>query len=703
MFFCRKQSKSGYVLQLLESYRNVQGKPTHQVVVSLGNASLAESSWKSVATYVESRLYGYQELIDPPACDQHWIDSIVRRVEREGKWKSVCKNKTLLGAREANERQLFEKEVVDGVLIDDVNHTHETTLGPELVGLRARDELGLDKLLKGLGFSGAQRRGSACSVINRLIDPVSENKLPLWLETSSLVDLPGEDCLYSKGDKYYKISDLLYDRREEIENHLSEKTAHHFGFERTYILYDLTNTHFEGECQENEKAKRGNNKQKRNDCVQVVVGVCVDEHGFVLFHKTFAGNMSDSSSLLEMVSSMQAISSEVNLFTSQRKAVVIVDAGIATKDNVKLLREKGFSYLVNETRRSRKKYKKYFDEEEKFIALELGSNKELSVRVRSLDLCNGEIESEAPASVGEEAGSHGKEKNSSLPESGPEDSINRSSSPHPESGEDPLKERLVLCRSQGRKAKEQAIYSGAEEKFIKAMEKLSARIEKGQLKGISKIERAIGKIQSRHTRASTHYTVTYYPPEKASNPSRKKKTEDQTTQETPRVGRLSFQRKDKKKQVDPVPDSLLGCYVLRTDQCDISAEQLWHLYMTLTKAESGFRALKSDCGLRPDFHQLEHRVDAHIFISILAYQLQRFILYSLEQHGDHRSWYTIRRVLQTHSYSTIIVPTNKGTTYRIRKPGIPEECQRHIYNQLGLDLNRLPKTKIVTPTKSTTL
>ncbi len=135
----------------------------------------------------------------------------------------------------------------------------------------------------------------------------------------------------------------------------------------------------------------------------------------------------------------------------------------------------------------------------------------------------------------------------------------------------------------------------------------------------------------------------------------------------------------------------------------MSAQQLWHLYMTLSKAEKGFRVLKSECGLRPNYHQLEHRVDAHIFISILAYQLQRFILYKLELHGDYRNWDTIRRILQTHTYSTMVAPTHKGTTYRIRKPGIPEECQRHIYNLLGVEIDQLPKSKIVTKKKSSTL
>ena len=89
MFFYRKKSKSGKVLQLLESYRNRQGKSTHQVVVSLGDAALPETSWKSVAKFVESKLYGYTEMFGPAPDDQPWIDSIVKRIEREDRWQPL--------------------------------------------------------------------------------------------------------------------------------------------------------------------------------------------------------------------------------------------------------------------------------------------------------------------------------------------------------------------------------------------------------------------------------------------------------------------------------------------------------------------------------------------------------------------------------------------------------------------------------------
>ena len=704
MFFHKKKSKSGEVLQLLESFRNREGKSRHRVVVSLGNALVPESSWKCISKHVESILYGYRELFDAAEVEQVWIDQILKRIEREGKWQPLAKEKILLGSRQSNE-QLGEKqnsEVVDGVLVDEIDHTHETTLGPELVGLKAWEDLELNELLGRLGLSGTQCRGAACSVINRLVDPVTENQLPLWLQTSSLPDILGEDCLFSGHDKFYKVSDLLYARREEIEKHLSEKIANHFGFERTYILYDLTNSHFEGECQENSKAKRGRNKQKRHDCPQVVVGVCFDENGFVLFHKTFAGNMSDSKSLLEMVSAMQACSKESNFFRSQTPPLVIVDAGIATQDNVKLLRAKGFSYLVNETRQRRNKYEKYFAEEERFTPIKKGE-KELTVKVRELDLYDGEVEPEETKSLPIGGRCKEIEYNSPLTPRDAEGYNHNNEKTKTEDGEEVLKERLVLCRSEPRGAKEQAIFSGVETKLLESLEKLSLRIKKGKLKDVGKIERSIGAIQARYPRASKYYEITYQGPKEEKNSRSKKKIDSQEKRAGATVGALIFQRKDKKEQADTAPDSLLGCYVLRTDKCDISAEQLWHLYMTLSKAEDGFRALKSECGLRPNHHQLEHRVDAHIFISILAYQLQRFILYQLELHGDHRSWSTLRRVLQTHAYSTMIVPTNKGTIYRIRKPGRPEECQRSIYNLLGIKLEKLPKTKIVIKKKSPTL
>ena len=111
-----------------------------------------------------------------------------------------------------------------------------------------------------------------------------------------------------------------------------------------------------------------------------------------------------------------------------------------------------------------------------------------------------------------------------------------------------------------------------------------------------------------------------------------------------------------------------------------------------------FPHLKSDLGLRPAFHQVEHRVDAHVFVTVLAYQILRFILYTLETNGDTRSWYTLRHVLGTHCYATVDLPTEAGTVHRIRKPGRPEACQWDIYRKLGIStMSGLPQTHTVLP------
>lgn len=155
-------------------------------------------------------------------------------------------------------------------------------------------------------------------------------------------------------------------------------------------------------------------------------------------------------------------------------------------------------------------------------------------------------------------------------------------------------------------------------------------------------------------------------------------------------GTLHWRRKDQRYEENA---QLFGCYVLRANRDGFSASELWRLYMTLTRAERGFKALKSDLGLRPNYHQIDRRAQGHVFISILAYHLLRFIQYSLEQQGDTRCWCTIKRVLQTHTYATVILPTCQGKVYHLRKAGIPEASHKQIYNLLGIKWDELPVKK----------
>jgi transposase len=306
--------------------------------------------------------------------------------------------------------------------------------------------------------------------------------------------------------------------------------------------------------------------------------------------------------------------------------LLILDGGVASKNNLAQLRAAGIQYLVNDSRRRRAVWRAEFARDESFTLLP-GREGRSAVRVKLLDL--------------------------------------------------PTQERLVLCKSAGRKDKENAIRSGAEQHLRAALTKLDQRLKAGQLQAPEKIQRVIGRVLGQHPRVQRYYNVSL---------------RDATR---PTAG-LQWDRNDEQYQAD---GDLAGCYVLRTDRTGLSAEETWRLYVTLTNAEEAFAALKGDLGLRPNYHQLETRVDAHIFITVLAYHLWKFISHTLARSGDHRDWVTVRRVLQTHCYATVHVPTREGITYHLRKPGQAEACQAELYQRFGIDLASLPRTKVVTQTK----
>ena len=644
MYFRSKTTKTGKALQLVESCRDREGNPRQQLVVSLGDLDVPKQYWGELARRVEDALYGsaQQYLISPdvPSQMSTWVDHVVKRVEREGRWcpaKHVsAKSAPSPTGKRKQDAAGSEQKVVDGVNVDRVSHTRDTSLGPILAGLHIWQKLGMPELLDDLGFSERHKKAAAALTLNRLDEPVSEHGMPEWLCGSSLPDLLGEELHGEADDTFYRTGDKLLNNRERIEAHLRRRQTEMFSLERTILLYDLTNTHFEGLCTANEKARRGRNKQKRHDCPQVVIGMVFDEFGFEVAHRTFNGNMNDSESLLGMLEQLQRCSTDQEL-AGGVTPLVVMDAGLASAANRRLLRRNGFSYLVNDTRGNRKQWREEFAAGD-FTEIR-GTGGESPVQVRSRDV------------ITKERTADGEEEH--------------------------VSERLVFCRSARRKEKELAIRSRAEQSLLDQLKRLRTRVETGRLKDPAKIQRHIGRILQKNPRVARYYEVSFTGTDN-----------DRTVQWT--------RRSDAWEE----NSQMLGCYVLRTDQQDISAERLWELYVTLTRAEESFRMLKSELGLRPNHHQLEERVDAHIFITVLAHQLLNAILHTMRNAGDTRSWPTLRRVLQPHSYSTVILPTVNGETHKIRRAGTPEARQQYIYETLGVNWRNLPRSEVTLPTQN---
>jgi hypothetical protein len=151
-------------------------------------------------------------------------------------------------------------------------------------------------------------------------------------------------------DKLYKISHKLYRERDGLETHLSRKTNELFNIQDKIILYDLTNTYFEGSMRHSEIARRGRSKEKRNDCPLLVLALVVNADGFIKYSSIYEGNTADCSTLGNMIDKLHVSTGEQG-----KKAIVVIDAGIATEANLQMITAKGYDYVCV----SRSHLKKY--------------------------------------------------------------------------------------------------------------------------------------------------------------------------------------------------------------------------------------------------------------------------------------------------------------------------------------------------------
>lgn len=220
----------------------------------------------------------------------------------------------------------------------------------------------------------------------------------------------------------------------------------------------------------------------------------------------------------------------------------------------------------------------------------------------------------------------------------------------------------VLCRSSERQQKDRAIRELQEKRLVADLEKLAQRASKGKGRGSKPEEvlESIGRLKERYPRVARYYAIDYS------------------------LGSKQFRyRLDEEKRGRA--ERLDGSYLLQSDRTDLDAEQVWQIYMLLTRAEAAFRAMKTPLAERPIYHQKELRVEAHIFLCVLAYHLLVSIEKTLLDQGVHTSWASVRDTLKTHQVSTVVLPANNGLVLRIRKGSTPEPGPREIYQILRID------------------
>ncbi|CAG4929899.1 IS1634 family transposase [Acidithrix sp. C25] len=233
--------------------------------------------------------------------------------------------------------------------------------------------------------------------------------------------------------------------------------------------------------------------------------------------------------------------------------------------------------------------------------------------------------------------------------------------------------KQILCISERRRDKEEAIARGMQTKFQSAFDKLADSVKRGQYSNATTVASRIGKLKQEHRSIARRYEI------------------DTITGDDQKVKELVLTEKPKVKEA---AETLYGAYVIETNRNDLEPEEIWKLYMTLTKVEDAFKALKSNLGMRPIYHQLASRTAAHLFISVVAYHLYGAIALSLSQAGDKRSVHSILAQVSTHSRLNVTMLDDNKRLHNLRISSTPNSTQKEIYSILGV-VDTLARTKKV--------
>jgi transposase len=325
-----KQQSDAYY-RLVESYRNAEGRVCHRTILNIGfiDDDYSAEQLNQTARILTDRYEHKQSLFEP-------TDTAVRDLA-ETLWNRIIKDKRLdLTLHSPDSRQINA---------DTMRHSNVREIGSEWICHQTLEELGIGQVLAKAGFTEEQIQLAATQIVSRAVYPASELKTASWIkENSAIGELTGYDCQKITKDKLYESALRLYQIKDQLEQHLSHKTNELFDISDKIVLYDLTNTYFEGQYSGSGLAKYGRSKEKRSDAKLVVLALVVNIYGFIKYSSIHEGNMADSKNLSLMID-------KLSRSTNAQNPVIVIDAGIATEENLEMIRDKGYHYLcVSRTR-----------------------------------------------------------------------------------------------------------------------------------------------------------------------------------------------------------------------------------------------------------------------------------------------------------------------------------------------------------------
>lgn len=436
--------------RLCEGYR-IGDKVRHRSILTLGKLEGIESKEdkKLLADRIETLLTGNVSLFDisfNPVIEQY-AQAAYKRI-RDEKLLDIHPVQD-----QAGEQVETDYRKVD---VNSLSHEEVRELGSEWLCKQTADKLELHEFLTGqCGFDDKQASTAIMHIVSRAVYPASEHKTAQWIrESSSVAELC--DIPVHKVNRYklYEISTKLYTRKASLESYLSQKTNELFDLQDKIIFYDLTNTYFEGRKQGSHLARFGMSKEKRSDAKIVALATVINAEGFIKYSKIYQGNTQDVTTLETTIDELSAQTSQTN-----RKPVVVMDAGFASKDNLQMLKQKGYNYLCV-SRMKLKDYQRAEKEGEKTVIYDKRDNP------IELDIVKAD---------------------------GVEDSF-------------------LYVRSQQKAVKEASMNEHFSQRYEQGLEGIREGIhKKGGTKKLDKVWERVGRLKERYPTANKHYDIKVIP------------------------------------------------------------------------------------------------------------------------------------------------------------------------------------------------
>jgi transposase len=444
-------------------------------------------------------------------------------------------------------------------------------------------------------------------VVNRLLDPGSEFRLHRqWFVDSAMDDLLETDFTVAEKDRLYRCLDRVLKHKQELFIWLKQKWADLFQADFEVLLYDLTSTYFEGEMEQNPKAKRGYSRDKRPDCLQLVIALVVTPDGFPLAYDVMNGNTSDRTTLRDFLKKIEET-------YGKARRVWVMDRGIPSEAILKEMREpeRQTFYLVGTPKGRINQHEKEW-----------------------LDLPWQKVRDAVEVKLYQHEG-----------------------------------ELYVLAKSEGRQAKEMAM---RRKRLARLLRKL--RVMRKSLPKRDQLLLRIGAAKKEAGRAFGFVKI------------RMPQKDESVTRET-----FSFEVDKAKLKAAEQRD---GHYLLRSNLTGEDPAVLWTRYVQLTQIESVFRSLKSELGIRPIYHQLEHRADAHVLIAFLAYCLQVTLKNRLMIYAPGLTPAAVLEKLATIQMVEVWIPLVDGRWLMMPRHTQPEKDVQAVLDHLQMMLPSQPPPRI---------